>query len=250
MNKIIVAMTSYPARIKTTGKAIFSIIRQKHFNKNFHFVLVLSYEEFPKYEQDLPLDIRLMSDNNVIELIWYKNIKSHKKLMPVLAKYPDNAILVVDDDIIRESDWCETFLKDHTAHPTDIIAGLVLYTLDETTQTFVRHKNFKFGYDCYGKIIKNGRPANGAGGTLYPAHTFTDKRFFDEQLFMSLSPTSDESWQFYFNYKEHKHIRLLSKFYDNRKNTIAGTQEIPTALYKVNKPKYNDIWKNLCKTIK
>jgi len=43
-------------------------------------------------------------------------------------------------------------------------------------------------------IFNTRKPINGFGGILYQVNTFTHKRFFfDEDLFMKLSPSSDES---------------------------------------------------------
>ena len=144
--------------------------------------------------------------------------------------------------------WLECFIADHAAHPTDIITGMVAQYLENNT--FKMYPNRAFGNTNYGKVILNGRPANGRGGTLYPANTFTDPRFFDEELFMRLTPNSDESWQFYFNWRDGKPIRLISKQF-NVSMFIEGTQEQPTALWKVNHRNdgYNKIWHTLITTL-
>ena len=63
---------------------------------------------------------------------------------------------------------------------------------------------------------------------------------------MKLTPTSDESWQFYFNIIEHKPIRLISKAY-NLWNFVTGSQNQPTALWRVNMHGigYDNIWKSI-----
>lgn len=242
-DRLIISMTSFPPRINGVSKVWYSIFRQNVDRSLYKAVLVLAEPEFPKKEESLPEDLRIVVEAFNIEIIWTQyNIKSHKKLIPTLLKYPNDDILVIDDDVIREEGWLACFIEDHKKHPNDIIAGTILYHLKN--DEFIRYPNFLVGCTDFGEIIKNGRPANGAGGTLYPKNTFTDKRFFDEELFMNLSPTSDESWQFYFNYRENKTIRLLSKFFSTR-NYIPGSQNQPTALYKINKKQYNDIWKKL-----
>ena len=59
-------------------------------------------------------------------------------------------------------------------------------------------------------IFQTGRSANGGGGVLYPKHTFSDERFFNETLYMNLSPYSDELWQYIFNIIENKVLRQTS----------------------------------------
>ena len=101
-NAIVISMTSYPARINCVYDAFKSIIEQDVDKSLYHCVLVLAEPEFPNKKDDLPENlIQLMKDND-IELIWTeKNIMSHKKLMPTLAKYKKNPILIVDDDVTR-----------------------------------------------------------------------------------------------------------------------------------------------------
>lgn len=245
LNKLIISMTSYPARIDTVGEVFFSIFSQSVPRNLYHCVLVLCQSEFPNGLVDLPNDLQLLVRTGLIELLWHPtNIKSHKKLMPTIAKYPDDDILVIDDDVYRPEGWLQTFIDDHWQHPNDVITGLIHFYLKN--DKFVSFPNYKIGCQDYGNIIPYGRPANGHGGTLYPAHTFSDPRFFDENLFMKLTPTSDESWQFYFNIIEHKPIRLISKAY-NLWNFVTGSQNQPTALWRVNMHGigYDNIWKSI-----
>lgn len=247
---LIVSMTSYPPRIKDVAKVWFSVLNQDVEKDRYHCVLVLAEPEFPHKEKDLPTDLRLLVENEMVELIWHPtNIKSHKKLIPTLLKYPNNDILVIDDDVIRPAGWLKCFIADHEKYPDDVITGMVAQYIEN--DHFKMYPNHQFGNTHYGEIIKNGRPANGRGGTLYPAHTFTDERFFDESLFMKLTPTSDESWQFYFNCKDGKNIRLISKQFDVS-NFVKGTQEQPTALWRINHANsgYDKIWKSIKEGVK
>ena len=169
----------------------------------FKIILVLSIIEFPNKELELPLDLLDLIYNEGIEIIWYKkNIRSHKKLIPTLKKYPNNPILIIDDDNKRDDGFIQAFLDDHKKYPNDIIFGY---------SRFVFNKNYKF---MKRKKIKENeyilaRPSNGLGGTLYPPNTFTDKRFFYENIFMKLPPSSDEIWQWCFVIIENKNFRKL-----------------------------------------
>ena len=82
-------------------------------------------------------------------------------------------------------------MSDHEKYPNDIIAGTFSYHLDKNLvlqrMTDFKQKNAGGKNNVPGLVFNFARPANGCGGTLYPAHTFTDKRFFDEELMMRLS---------------------------------------------------------------
>lgn len=246
---LLVSMTSYPARIKYAVIAFKSILKQK-VNRKCHCILVLAEPEFPNKSKNLPAELNELIQKGLIEIIWYpKNIMSHKKLMPTLKKYPNNDILIIDDDIEREQGWLQTFINDNRKHPSDIICGTFFwyYQPDFTMKRFDDAK----GVNCGGKnnitdiVFNFSRPANGAGGVLYPKHTFKDPRFFDENLYQKYSPMSDESWQFMFNMIENRTLRQLSILYDQSKYVIGDSQRMNTALYKKNK--YNEINERLFK---
>ena len=108
-------------------------------------------------------------------------------------------------------------------------------------------------------IFQTSRPANGFGGVLYPKHSFSDKRFFNEELFMNLSPTSDESWQYTFNVIENKILRQTSIIIDNSVNIVENNislVNIPIGIYEVEvktndgeiQPRYIVISENIYKS--
>lgn len=213
-NKIIISMTSYPKRIKYVAKAFASILMTSVDKSLYHCVLTLSLLEFPNKIQDLPQDLQILINNNLIEIIWTEdNTKSHKKLMPTLKKYPNNPILVIDDDVYRTEQWLNAFINDHKKYPNDIIVGAFWkkYTLNNGNIIELNCINDTYRTNKYAEKIMIGyKPANGTGGTLYPAGTFTDIRFFDKNLYMNLSASSDETWQFCFNIIEKRTFRQLS----------------------------------------
>ena len=94
--KAIISLTSWKARINTVSKTLFSLIQQC---PGFHIVLVLSEEEFPKMCEELPENLMLFVENEMIELLWvYKNYKSLKKWLFTQDKYRDVPIISADDD--------------------------------------------------------------------------------------------------------------------------------------------------------
>lgn len=253
MNKdtVIISMTSWPKRIKFVAKAIFSLIQQNVENSKYHIVLVLATPEFPNREKDLPDDLQIMAETGIVEIIWYnKNIYSHKKLMPTLEKYPENPILVCDEDIIHPNDWLSYFIKDHEKYPNDILVGGCVYDVGfEKNGTFnPMKKHYMDRPEFANKEIINRRPANGFGGVLYPAHTFTDKRFFDIDLLMKLSKDSDESWQYCFNIIEGRTLRWISKIFNHQKGEQIGAWETSMGKMRTKDKKiasYETIYKNL-----
>ena len=246
---LLVSMTSYPAKIERVFEVFISLLYQSADSSSFQCFLTLAKEEFINAEKDLPLDIQKLIKNGWIKLIWYHNIYSHKKLIPILQNYPDNDILIVDDDIIRTNNFIEIFQNEHRLYPNDIICGTFTYFFDNK----IKMKRLKGYKDEYYKeinaipniIFPTAIPSNGFGGVLYPKYTFSDKRFFNESLFMNLSPTSDESWQYVFNIIENKILRQTSIIIDNSINAVGNVKDNNTSLFKANENKYSLINENL-----
>ena len=94
----ILSLTSYPARIQNVDK---TIIAHLMFNNNIKIVLNLYEGEFPNKEKDLPENLRLLIENNLVEILWHK--KNYRVLMKTLfamEKYKDLPVISADDDNI------------------------------------------------------------------------------------------------------------------------------------------------------
>lgn len=125
MNDIdcIVSLTSWKGRINNpeVPKVLYSIIRQKT-KYRFKTVLVLSKQEFPDMESELPETIRLFVENGLIDILWTEdNLKAYKKLYPVMKAYPELPIMTTDDDIILAEDCIETYMNAHEREPNIIL---------------------------------------------------------------------------------------------------------------------------------
>ena len=244
---LIISMTSYPKRIHYVAKAFASILMTKIPKTEYHCVLTLSKLEFSNLDKDLPNELQLFIKNNLIELIWTENnTKSHKKLMPTLAKYPNDPILIIDDDLIRNEDWLKAFIDAHKNFPTDIICGAFykkIYLLNNCIFEYPCMKDTYNTNKYANKIMNLYKPANGTGGTLYPPNTFNDKRFFNEKLMMLCAETDDETWQYCFAILNNKKFRQLP--YPHNELYLPGSQI--NSLNKINTlKKVQETHKKIC----
>lgn len=213
--QLIISLTSWPPRIEKCAYVLINIGRQI-YNKNVRLVLVLSENEFKGVE--LPEIVKECLDFYNIELIWDKgNIKSHKKLLPTLEKYPNNSILVIDDDKQYPMDFVDSFLNDHQKYPNDIIVGGSFFEIVPANNRIACvHIGNEISIEgLRNQLMANQEitiemPANGCFGELFPAHSFQDERFFDRDLISKYNLNSDEDWQFMFNIMENRSIRASS----------------------------------------
>lgn len=242
MEKIIVSMTTWPPRFAVAQQAMAAIVGQvkaDNLHDRVHLAMVLSEDEvcYAETRSEACELIGKMEKLGVEVILDRGNIKSHKKLIPTLEKYPNNPVLVVDDDNEQWTGWLKTFISDYDQHPNDIIYGQSLSHVELQGDRIVEVREQSIPFENAGKVTYNMKPANGAAGTIYPAHTFTDPRFFDRNLFMRLSPTSDETWQWAFAKIAGKTFRLMS---GNNMPMMLGAPP-DSALWHINKDKYTDI---------
>ena len=117
--KAIISLTSWRARINTVDKTIYSLIKQC---PGFHIVLVLSEEEFPKKEEELPERLMLFVENELIELLWvYKNYKSFKKVLFTMDKYREVPVISADDDCIYTCNYANDLFEEWKENVSSVI---------------------------------------------------------------------------------------------------------------------------------
>ena len=113
---VIVSLTSWRGRIfsEIVQLVLFSLLKQKT-KYRYKVVLVLSTDEFPKKEAELPPNIVKMAELVPnFSLLWtVKNTKALKKLDPTMATYPDLPVITTDDDIIVKAAFVESFMEMH-----------------------------------------------------------------------------------------------------------------------------------------
>ena len=142
--KAIISLTSWKARINTVGLTIFNLLQTC---PGYHIVLVLSEEEFPKKEEELPANLRLMQRVNLFEILWvHENHKSFKKVLPTMNKYRRVPVISADDDCIYKYNYADE-----------------LYLLWENNPMFSV---------SYYTTNYNGKCITGGYATLYPPHIF------------------------------------------------------------------------------
>ena len=103
--KACISLTSWKARINTVSKTLYSLVKMC---PGFHIVLVLSKDEFPLKEKELPDNLMLFVENKLIELFWIKpNLKSFKKVLFTMDKYRDVPVISADDDCIYTCNYAQ-----------------------------------------------------------------------------------------------------------------------------------------------
>ena len=219
-NKLIVSLTSYSARIDTVYIAIQSFLNQSL--KPDNIILWLSEDDFPNKEKDLPDNLLNLSDTNInFSIYWCENIKSYKKLIPALDKFPQSVIITADDDLIYNHDCIKNLYKSHLKYPDSIISSRAHYILFDKNKKIKKYNkwinNIKYGSHSY-----NLMPTTGATVLFPPKTLYKDVNRTD--IFMSICPSTDDLWFWAMAVVQGTKIRTCIKNHGNL-SYIDGTQE-------------------------
>ncbi len=190
--KVIISLTSYPPRIKTVNQVIKSLLAQTV--KPWKIVLWLAEEEFPEREKTLPVELVSLTQGTIFEFDWCENIRSYKKLIPSLRKYPDSVIVTADDDILYPPDTLERLIRAHQSTPDTILAMWVriITAKGGVVQPFLNWlSTWKNGQSS--ALASTDNYLLGGSPTLYPPHCL-DERVFDMKLAQSICPNQDDLW--------------------------------------------------------
>ena len=190
MQRIIISLTSYPARIHIVYKVIESLIKQKE--KADEIILWLSILEFPNRIDDLPENLRRMIGENGFHIEWVKeNIKSHKKYFYALQDRK-NIIITVDDDIYYSKTMVSTLISSYRKHPNAISARNV-HIITKQGEQLSPYLDWE-GYTAeYIDAERMDLCAIGVSGILYPPACST-KRWFDINLIIEYAQNQDDLW--------------------------------------------------------
>jgi hypothetical protein len=162
-------MTSWKGRINSEilRLTLFSFIKQPKVC-NFKVILVLSTDEFPMKEVELPAElVTVIKLAPNAELMWTgANTKAYKKYFPVARAYPDVPIITVDDDSPAKNNFLTTLWELHTKDPDRVIYGYNHVLPDLTLNGCI--DNVRYGVALY--------PPN----SLYPLDETFGHEFFKD----------------------------------------------------------------------
>ena len=186
--KIIVSLTSFPQRFDDLKYTLYSLLNQTL--KPDKIILWLADSQVPYKENELSNEI-LNFINYGLEIEWCNDIKSYKKLIPALKKYPNDVIITFDDDIYYDEHCVELLYKSYLENKNMIHCHRAHLVKIDNDVIDTDYKNWK-------KSISNVEPsllnfATGCAGILYPPHSLY-KDVVDESKFTKVAPYADDVW--------------------------------------------------------
>lgn len=227
--RLIVSLTSFPARMNSIHTCLYSLLTQTL--KPDMVILWLADENFPNRERDIPEKV-LNLQKNGLSIKWCNDIRSYKKLIPTLRQYPNEIIVTADDDLIYASSWLEKLYDNFLKYPKDIQVHRI--TRFEFNQEWVTMG--KEPYDDGSFLNK----LTGGAGALYPPSSLC-KDVLNEELFSQLAPTNDDQWFWFQAILNNVKIRIVA---NNESNLIYTEDSQDVGLFNINDHGPNLFWKD------
>ena len=211
----VISLTSHPARFNTLSQALNSLLAQRLIAKNIY--LNIAQEDINK----LPDSVKDLASSGLININACENLGPGKKLIPTLKLEKSLPIIVVDDDLVFDTDLTLKLMIVHHLSPRTIIASRV-HKITHTPEGEV---------SAYSKWQKNYSLSNGpsmdlfatsGAGTLYKADFFHED-VTDEKTYSELAFHTDDLWWFI----QSKRVGIKTKRLLGQSilNFIDGTQD-------------------------
>lgn len=216
--ELIASLTSFPARINTVHFTIRSLLMQTE--KPDKVILWLAEEQFPGKENILPKQLLLLKKNG-LSIEWCSDIKSFKKLIPAVERYPDAIVVTADDDMYYSKNWLKVLYQEYLRDPSCIQSHIVTeFTIKDGKYYAYGRKHVDVPRESFlYKVV-------GCGGVLYPPHCFNSD-ITNKDIFMDICNTNDDIWFWLMGVLNGVKIHVPLNN-DPRTRYVEHTQEGPT----------------------
>lgn len=235
--KVIVSFTSYPKRIGDVWLVVETLLRQSV--KPDAVILWLAESQFPGRLDDLPQRLVALQARG-LTIRFCDDLRSHKKYYYVMQEYPEDLIILADDDTMYSKDLVKKLVRMHERNPKDIVC------MTPAKITAVEEMPSGWGRYGWNERVEHAylaQPFTGQG-TLYPPHSLDEKYAFDKEKIMELCPHADDLW---LKLMSMRIGVLVTAAYPCRSFPVAIYGSAEGSLWYINgQDKQNDVqWQNL-----
>ena len=187
--KIIVSLTSYGRRVEKVVKyAIMSLMCQEY--KPDLIILWLDNKNWNS--RNIPSSL-LRLQKLGLSIFFYDDIKSYKKFIPSLEKYPNDLIITCDDDLIYKPDYVKGLIEAYYNNPHE----LNVYRAHTITTNI---KGDIASYNNWSRAEKGDKgfnffPTSGGGCIINSELLHVD--VLSRDIFLKLAPNADDVWLYF-----------------------------------------------------
>lgn len=189
--RLVVSLTSYPARMGTLDQTLETIYNQTR--QADEVVLWLAREQFPELEKNLPDALLQLVAQKKLTLRWCDDLKPHKKYFYALQEYREDLIVTVDDDLLYPEHMLENLYQSWLRHPEAVSAVRAhLMLLSEAGEIRPYNEWVKETDVCRDQPSMQ-LFATGGAGALYPPELFPPETF-DKAAVLETCLWADDLW--------------------------------------------------------
>lgn len=182
---IIVSLTTYGRRIHSVYLTIESLMEQSMKANRIILWLDTSFQE-----KSLPTTLERLKERG-LEIAFCKDVRSYKKLVPTLCKFPNDVIITVDDDLIYDINLLENLIHAYLDNPNYIYCNRAHKMSLDTNGSLKSYNDWI--YECKDIEASSLIFPTGVGGVLYPPHSL-DREVYNETVFMDICQYADDVW--------------------------------------------------------
>lgn len=185
--KVVVSLTSFPARIDRTWLSVETLLRQSC--PADHIVLWLSKDQFPSLSSVPESLLRLRARGLRIE-IREGDLRSHKKYYYALKEFPGANLILADDDIYYSSNMIESLVEASLVNKGKVICRFtkrIGWKKNGDIQLYLdwpKVNDGSFGEDYF---------FGSGGGVLIPPGAICSDAL-NEPVFSAVTPYADDVW--------------------------------------------------------
>lgn len=222
---IIVSLTTYGRRIHSVYMAIESVMEQTMKPNRIILWLDHSFEG-----KRLPESLNKLRKRG-LEIAYCKDILSYKKLIPTLAKYPNDAIITVDDDEIYDPNMLENLIAPYLENQRAVYCNRMHKMTFDSNGKLAPYN--KWQGSCTEKGFSNLYFPTGIGGILYPPHSL-DEEVSNEKVFMDICKHADDVWFKAMSLKKGTPVCHVETFHPEGDDYVEIREVQDTALWLLN----------------
>ena len=183
---IIVSLTTYGRRrIHSVYLTIESIMEQTIKPNRIILWLDDSFKD-----KILPNSLNLLCKRG-LEIAFCKDVRSYTKLLPALCKFPDDAIITVDDDVLYDVNMIENLITPYLSDSNQIYCNRAHRMIKSNDGKLIPYNQWQNSIEETGTNVLNF--ATGVGGVLYPPHSL-DNEVFNEDVYLDICKYADDVW--------------------------------------------------------
>lgn len=213
---LIVSLTSYPARINTVHITINTLLNQTLTPDKV--ILWLAREQF----NDIPDELKRLEQYGLTIEWCDEDLKSYKKLVPALLKYPEDIIVTADDDVYYDSYMLEHLYQAYLKNSDNIyVRRAVKLNLNGSYLRGVSPRKYFYQYEKNASFFNQ---IMGGSGCLYPPKSLY-KDVTDMSKIKELLPTHDDAFFWAMAVLNDTKIQVIDGF-DADLNYVEGTQDV------------------------